>query len=395
MALAMPILIINMGGEMIYILEQRLEAQNVPKEKGLRVLADVTRTMYNPSFIEELFKPQDMYSVTSVRQIFDRLAHSSIMRLNEASMDKLFDLMLMGFKYQLIACAEPRDLLQVTQNHLVALAGKVGDSAVSQMVMSVSAKCNQAYRTKSAGEWGRLRAALAAFFQDRKVKVSLFLQDGIQRSDGTIAIVPDGLLPQDVPMPGTITCYDSAGLPKTSSTFAYPLAGQVQARNPGVEHVVILGTNLYRKDRSGSGAVDKDAQSGAPRLPSPMPVPPVATPVVPVVDSSEISKKILSSDRASAARSELNLLASLITTESAPSVPFKINLFPDANQDAPGASGPGKVQTIEIDVSKGSRREALDKLVSSLNVTADKGDGQGGGDEEDDLLSLMDKAGSK
>ncbi|KAJ1628558.1 hypothetical protein T492DRAFT_874877 [Pavlovales sp. CCMP2436] len=36
MALAMPILIVNMGGEMIYILEQRLEAQSVPKEKGLR-----------------------------------------------------------------------------------------------------------------------------------------------------------------------------------------------------------------------------------------------------------------------------------------------------------------------------------------------------------------------
>lgn len=36
MALAMPVLIVNMGGEMVYILEQRLEAQNVPKEKGLR-----------------------------------------------------------------------------------------------------------------------------------------------------------------------------------------------------------------------------------------------------------------------------------------------------------------------------------------------------------------------
>ena len=30
------------------------------------------------------------------RQIFDRLAHSSIMRLNETSMDKLFDLMAQG-----------------------------------------------------------------------------------------------------------------------------------------------------------------------------------------------------------------------------------------------------------------------------------------------------------
>ena len=36
-ARAMPILITNMGGEMVYILEQRLEAQNVPKDKGQRL----------------------------------------------------------------------------------------------------------------------------------------------------------------------------------------------------------------------------------------------------------------------------------------------------------------------------------------------------------------------
>lgn len=33
---AMPILIINMGGEMLYILEQRLQAQAIVEEKSLR-----------------------------------------------------------------------------------------------------------------------------------------------------------------------------------------------------------------------------------------------------------------------------------------------------------------------------------------------------------------------
>lgn len=88
-AFAMPMLIINMGGEMVYILAQRLQAQNVPLDKSKRVLQDVIRTMYNPMFIAELFRPQDVYSMQSTRQIFDRLAHSSIMRLNESSMDKV------------------------------------------------------------------------------------------------------------------------------------------------------------------------------------------------------------------------------------------------------------------------------------------------------------------
>lgn len=146
------------------------------------MLQDVIRTMYNPKFIAELFRGQDVYNMQSTRQIFDKLAHSSIMRLNESSMDKarsptcphsrrlllqtpvaatsgggapchmpraphthsasshatsshaapnhtlrpatlrfpsqLFDLMTMGFKYQLIACRYPQELLHVTLNHL-------------------------------------------------------------------------------------------------------------------------------------------------------------------------------------------------------------------------------------------------------------------------------------
>jgi len=53
------------------------------------VLEDIIKTMHNEKFMAELFKPHRMYSNLSTRQIFDRLAHSSIMRLNSNSMDKV------------------------------------------------------------------------------------------------------------------------------------------------------------------------------------------------------------------------------------------------------------------------------------------------------------------
>jgi hypothetical protein len=87
--LTMPIIVINMGGEMVYILNQRLQAQTVQEDKSKKVLQDVVRAMYSPLFISELFKPQDMYSVVSTKQIFEKLAHSSIMRLNKSSMEKV------------------------------------------------------------------------------------------------------------------------------------------------------------------------------------------------------------------------------------------------------------------------------------------------------------------
>ena len=41
---------------------------------------------------------------------------------------QLFDLMTMGFKYQLVACSCPQQLLQVTMNHLHELRSKVEDA---------------------------------------------------------------------------------------------------------------------------------------------------------------------------------------------------------------------------------------------------------------------------
>lgn len=55
----------------------------------LSVLGDVVNCMFNTQFIDELFKPQPAYHQKATRVVFDRLAHSSIMRLNKNSMDKV------------------------------------------------------------------------------------------------------------------------------------------------------------------------------------------------------------------------------------------------------------------------------------------------------------------
>nr|ACO14509.1 OSCP1 [Esox lucius] len=86
----LPLLFIDLGGEMLYILDQRLRAQNIPADKAKKVMNDIITTMFNKKFLEELFKPQELYPKKALRTVFDRLAHASIMRLNQASMDKVF-----------------------------------------------------------------------------------------------------------------------------------------------------------------------------------------------------------------------------------------------------------------------------------------------------------------
>lgn len=83
--LCMPWIVVNLGGEMLYVLEQRLAAQGVAPDKAGRVLADVARALFDPAFLEaRLFVPQDTWSLGGTKKIFERVAHSSIMRLSDA-----------------------------------------------------------------------------------------------------------------------------------------------------------------------------------------------------------------------------------------------------------------------------------------------------------------------
>jgi membrane protein CcdC involved in cytochrome C biogenesis len=44
-----------------------------------------------------------------------------VMRLNKQSMDKLYDLMIMMFKYQMLSCTAPDMLYAVTARHLFSV----------------------------------------------------------------------------------------------------------------------------------------------------------------------------------------------------------------------------------------------------------------------------------
>lgn len=67
------------------------------------------------------------------------------MKLDEDSMNKLFDLMMMMFKYQLVAATGPREVVLITLNHVDALRqmitlsnGHESITLVHQMVVDVS-----------------------------------------------------------------------------------------------------------------------------------------------------------------------------------------------------------------------------------------------------------------
>jgi hypothetical protein len=51
--------------------------------QGCKVICEITAAMFATEFVNKLFEPQQLCSIGTVRQIFNHLAHSSIMRLSE------------------------------------------------------------------------------------------------------------------------------------------------------------------------------------------------------------------------------------------------------------------------------------------------------------------------
>jgi len=259
---------------------------------------------------------------------------------------------------------------------------------------------HEKYAAMNPFDFAGLKQTLCRFFADKRVKVSLFLQDGIQKNDGTITLSYAGALPPGIELPGRISYYDISGAGLGSDSFDYPLVESITPESFGPpidakrQAACTLGQNLYSKDKAATppaaaaaaaaaiaGAAAHHGASSQPQL-----------------DSAAAERAILANSD-SHARQDLNLLADLIGSAAADQ-PFKLNLFPEtAMPDGTGGRGVvGATQMIVIDVGGRELNAANRDLVGvmdDMHLGGDPGYGQGRVvEDDDDLLGLMDSAGA-
>lgn len=337
------------------------------------VLQDVIGAMFSEKFVEELLRPQPMYSHASVRQIFERLAHASIMKLNTSSMDKLYDLMCMGVKHQTVCCTAPNELLQVTLNHLDNILLMVPQQATAHQLASHARSLLLArYSSYSVGQYATVRQELASFFQDRRVKVSLFLQDGVQHSEGTFVMSHTGRLPAGADSPGLVRYFDERGvcfaeerLELANGPGVLPPVLQFDVLAPA-ERPCQLGQNMYARERikpAPAGAHPPSAASSSSHATHPA----GAGASVSTADH-KASKQ--------AARAELSLLANLVGTVKAPeSEQFTVfNLFPDTAFETRYAFFPPLQRAPRL--SRFQNAHPLSRLIPFFNAQRGKGRGR-------------------
>lgn len=422
---------------MIYILEQRLRAQSIAVDKAKKVLTDVVRTMFSEVFLRELFKPQEVYTNRATRAVFDRLAHSSIMRLNKTSMDKLYDLMTMGFKLQTLHAVEPAQLLTVTLNHLDSLKALLsGVGPVRDLLDMAAAMSRARYELMRPGELWRLKQALCRFFQDRRIKVSLFLQDGLQAMDGTLVLTFAGPLPVGTEMPGALRYYhghsggpgagaggtgsggagvrgaaasDAPAASRTEHIAALALAGAFTATARELRLACRLGENIYAKDRNGGSssnnaanvvaggsgaAVASPPPAGGPKVPRPRgyssdsDASPAASAVSPAAGAASPSASggAGAGSASGHSRASLDLLAALVgpggasvssaaagAAGAASASEFKFALFGDDGELASSSADGGSAGDAGVIVFDAADASRLHGMMARLGID-DAGD---------------------
>ncbi|ROL45963.1 Protein OSCP1 [Anabarilius grahami] len=376
----LPLLIINLGGEMIYILDQRLRAQDENDDKTQRVMNDIVGTMFNKAFLEELLRPQDLYSHRALRTVLTRIAHASIMRLNLASMDKLYDLMTMAFKYQIVLCPRPEDLLLITFNHTDTIKELVKDNpSLVNQINEAQRQLIEVYTPLSDGEFQLIRHTLLVLFQDMQIRVSIFLKENIQNPNGHFVLQTSGPVPHGFEVPGLIRWFNAKGREVRRTRFpsggSYTSAVRQASFDLSGDRVTLLGTNMY----STPSPEDMDPPTTSTRKPK----------------QADTTPNPLATE-------ELNLLAKLMGGMEVQKLlnveaGFRVNLlaFDQEEEEEEGiviSEGTGHQSSRVINLKVTQDQLASTELARIAGEFDEEGSQtEGPGNKGDDLLAMMDE----
>lgn len=427
--MAMPIIIYNLGGEMIYVLCSRLKAQEIPKDKSVKVIHDVVSHLFDKKFIAGINKHKIVAKHQDVRQMFEKLAHSSIMRLNSTSMSKLFELMLMSLKLQILRTRYPEEMFKITLNHLESIRTILTDqdpSGNKDLINDLNeciSNFNKDYSQLTPYDYVILKQTLLRFLQGKNVKVSIFIQDNLQSNNSTIYLPMNEKAPPLVNKPGVIKEFDSNGKVTKEDFIELKLSSLYIAnsnKNRMANFDTVLGLNIFSNETKPFILGKKVSQQEVAGAPEPVKVdsPPAKdmtkefgfnnkTEVKKnsdikesrLFDEKQIEKSInaqpekkpvLSSEQkkiiSKSAIKDFNELSELLSVpKSSDAGTFKLDLFGTSKK---GVGNQEEEDYIEIEREDNKIKKKFDECFDMDKQNIDNNANEG----EDDLLDLMDMA---
>lgn len=288
-------------------------------------------------------------------------------------MDKLCDLMVMAAKYQMLMCRRGEDIILVTLNHLDTIRKLVGDSDHHLGLIDVSIKIlADFYSRLSAAEFILLRGTLLSVFQDNHKRVSIFLKNGSQNSNGRFCIPTGGPIPNGFDIPGTIRYYNGQGDVRYETKFEVPCKHELP-EPPGSwalhgDRVITLGTNMFTLVATASATSVRPPEEEKQKRDSEVKSESVVTAELIILE------KLLGNIRPAASDSSDNI---------------KIMWFSDGEDDHRGGLS-DNTPKLELKINPSKKDFGLQAIARDFDPKHFKTEGDL--NKSDDLLDLMDSA---
>ncbi|XP_064204176.1 protein OSCP1 isoform X2 [Anguilla rostrata] len=232
------------------------------------------------------------------------------------------------------------------------------------------------YTPLSGGEFQLIRQTLLVFFQDMHIRVSIFLKDKVQNSNGRFVLPTSGPVPHGTQVPGSIRIFSCAG--EEVKRLQFPNGGSYSsALREGSfelfgERVIKLGTNMYSVSR------------------------PVETHMSGTAKNSAQHTKVNAAPNP-LAKEELNLLARLmggldVQKPTAADSGFRVNLFStDEEEEEALISRPEELSYEVINIQATKDQQANEELARIMGEFTEEAEpSQGPSDKGADLLAMMD-----
>ncbi|XP_065368695.1 protein OSCP1 [Calliphora vicina] len=195
-------IMVNLGCEMLFVIDQRLKAQQIALDKSIQVIHDVTAVLLEPKFIDSLIVGSTQPSAQLLTEdhckfMLKDIATCSLMRLDDVSMDKLWNLMTMIYKWQLFQTKQQYHLMDITFRHLQAIGNFYPDEKRSMLIDFTKNTLLDFWNSCTDEEQESVYRTNKAWLELFNTKISLLIRLGFQALDGTFIRDVEALYYQD------------------------------------------------------------------------------------------------------------------------------------------------------------------------------------------------------
>ncbi|KOB72101.1 putative Oxidored-nitro domain-containing protein [Operophtera brumata] len=184
---ATSFIVVNLGCEMAFVIDQRLKAQSIPNDRSERVLTDLVTVLLHRKLLDELFLPQPVAQHAVIKQLLQDISSTSIMKLDDYSMSKLWDLMTMIFKWQL-AVATNQNIFDITRRHLKGVATLMPQYFQENLIQQTIFRFESLSHKFTDDDYKCLSNTMVLWFSEYHTKISVLLRLGLQKKDGTFSL---------------------------------------------------------------------------------------------------------------------------------------------------------------------------------------------------------------